>query len=213
MTRDRSEGYQAYVEMIARGIVGNAPEVHPQQLKIALDRFSDLTIEHGIDLRLVMAKFWRVKTWEKVCERIGVTPGELKKSLVFGAPPHRVLAAYGLASFYHSCVKGDSSLPVGLSKHFPPWTILKPYKVDEAIRERAHQLGIPMRIVFFLIRGNWAAIRRDGALKLVRDFILKLDERQEKRVYDARRRALHVTFYTRRNRRARLLREAAHLGG
>ncbi|WP_157412488.1 hypothetical protein [Acidovorax sp. Root217] len=211
MTRDRSDGYQAYVEMIARGIVGNAPEVHPQQLKIALDRFSDLTIEHGIDLRQVMAKFWRVKTWEKVCERIGVTPGELKKSLALGTPPQSVLAVYGLASFYHSCIKEDSSLPVGLSKHFPLWTFMNPYKVDETIRKRAHQLGVPMKIVYFLIKGNWVAVKRGGALGIVQSLLPELDHRQRKRVLDARRRTVAVKVYTRINRRRRLLEKAAVL--
>lgn len=207
MTRDNSEGYGAYVELIARGNLGNAPEVHPKQLTVALDRFSDLTIEHGIDLRPVLAKFWRVGTWEEVCERIGASSGELSKSLVFGVPPQTVLGAYGLASFYHSFLRTENSLPVGRSASLPAWTFMSPYKVDQAIRERAHQLGVPMKIVLYLIKGNWAAVRRSGALKLVRDLLMELDERHQKRIRSARRRALNLAWIARSNRRARLSRD------
>ena len=195
---DRSEGYDAYAELIARGNQNNAPEVNPQQLAFALNRFSDLTIEHGIDLRLVLAKFWRVKTWEEACARIGASSGELYKSLVFGAPPHTVLGAYGLASFFHSCVKNHRSLPVGRSNQLPNWTFTTPYKVDQGIRERAHQLGIPMRIVLLLTKGNWVEVRRIGATKLVRDFTAKLDERQQQRIRSARRQRVSFAWYARR---------------
>lgn len=201
---DNSEGYKAYVELIARGGLGNAPEVHPTQLTLALDRFSELTIEHGIDLRPVLMKFWRVGTWEEVCERIGASSGELGKSLIFGRPPHTVLGTYGLASFYHSCISTDKSLPIGRSTNLQAWTFMNPYKVDQEVRERAHQLGLPMKIVLYLIKGNWAAVRRTGALKLVRDFFMELDERQQTRIRNARRRALNLAWFNRRIRRGRL---------
>lgn len=206
MTQDSSEGYAAYVELIARGNFGDAPEVHPKQLTVALDRFSDLTIEHGVDLRSLLAKFWRVGTWEEVCDRIGASPSELRQSLLFGRPPHTVLGAYGLASFYHSCVRMESSLPTGRALNLPSWTFMPPYKVDQAIREKALQLGVPMKIVLFLIKGNWTAVRRVGALNLVRNFLLELDEKQINRIYLARRRVFHLALFARRKQRKRLLR-------
>jgi len=116
-----SEGHQAYVELLYRGMLGKAPEVKPDQLQIALARFLDLTIEHGVDLRPRLMTFWRAASWMEVCACIGAPSDELYTALFFGTAPCTTLGTYGLASFFHSCVQTDLALPHGPSTPLPRW--------------------------------------------------------------------------------------------
>ncbi len=181
-----SEGYQAYADLLYRGMRGEAPEVKPDQLKVALERFSDLTIEHGLDLRRNLMNFWRVESWIETCACIGAPSDELYKSLVFGIEPDTVLGAYGLASFFHSCIQNDLTLPTGPSTHLPKWWFASNHLIDEDIRERAHEAGLPMKVVLKMLKGNWPSIRIAGAMKKVRDLLGTLGQREREHIRRAR---------------------------
>ena len=111
MGHDRSAGYAAFSDIVMRGLLGRAPEVRPDRLLIALDRFANLSAALGPDLVKMFTSFWGVDCFQKACECIGAKPEEIWRSLVSGIQPVSVFGAYGLASFYESGVKNAPGLP------------------------------------------------------------------------------------------------------
>lgn len=185
-----SEGHQAYVELLYRGMLDKAPEVRPDQLNVGLERFSELAIEHGIDLRPRLMGFWRAASWLEVCGCIGASSDELYNALVFGVAPNTILGTYGLASFFHSCIRVDLTLPKGRPSQLPKWWISSFNKSEEDFRQRAHEAGLPMKVVLKALSGEWTDIRLAGAMKQVRALVATLEQRERERLW--RRRLLHV---------------------
>ena len=111
MGHDRSAGYAAFSDIVMRGLLGRAPEVRPDRLLIALERFARLSVALGPDLLKMFTSFWGVDSLDKACACIGAKPEEIWRSLVFGIQPVSVFGAYGLASFFESGVKNAPDLP------------------------------------------------------------------------------------------------------
>ena len=106
----QSAGYAAFSDILTRGLVARAPEVRPDGLQIALDRFAQISMIYDDGLLGMLSRFWGVDSWVKASRRMGAQPEEIRRSLLFGDPPATVLGAYGLASFFHSVVKNDAEL-------------------------------------------------------------------------------------------------------
>src|SRR5450830_624418 len=156
-----SSGYKAFVESLAHGMEGHAPEVGSPLLKVALDRFVELTLEHGIELLPIFARFWGCEEWRDVCPIIGVEAKELYGALMFGDLPRDLILIYALTSFYYSEVVNNSKYPIGLAANIPFWNFERGHR-DWHIRVQAYKSGVPMRIVYVLLLGNQAAVRELG---------------------------------------------------
>ena len=172
-----SEGRAAFANLVSRGLGGQAPEVRPDHLHVALQRFAELSVERGEDLLWMLSRFWGVKTWTAACACIGAKSDDMRRSLLFGAPPASVLGAYGLASFYHSSVKDDPDLPTGNAIDATIWSFMSGRKEDERLFDMARRSGIPTDIALLLMHGDWIAIRTRGySLKDVRRFVKSLQD-------------------------------------
>ena len=199
-----SAGYAAYSDFLERGLTGQAPELRPDRLRIALDRFAELSMGHGEDLLWMLAKFWAVDSWHSACAGIGVNPDEMRRSLVFGAPPVSVLGAYGLASFFHSSISCDPEWPTGNAPNTPIWSFMDWRKHDEYLFDLARQFGMPHDVALSFLRGDWCAMRKLGySLKDVRQFVGGL---QRYKSYAVKLRRLHLER-ARRTRRRKLVDE------
>ena len=171
-----SAGYAAFSDLLHRGLVGQAPEVRPDQLSFALQRFVELSVRHGEDLLWMFAKFWNVDSWRVACQRLGADPAEIRRSLLFGIPPESIVGVYGLASFFHSYVITAPDLPTGAPVDAPIWSFMRFKKQDELVFDWALLSGMPTEIALLLIQGDWVAIRNRGvSLRTVRRFIESLD--------------------------------------
>lgn len=173
-----SSGYKAFVELLAHGMEGSAPEVGPPLLKVALDRFAELTLEHEIELLPIFARFWGCDDWRDVCSLIGVEANELYGALMFGNLPRNLILIYALTSFYHSDVVNSSKYPSGLAANIPIWNFEHDHR-DWCIRVQAYKCGIPMHVVYLLLIGNRVAVRDLGFEMCARAFIETLDVSQQ----------------------------------
>lgn len=171
-----SNGYRAMIELLGRGLEGRAPEVGPRMLKVALDRFAELTLEHGINLRVMFAKFWGCEEWQDACKVFGVKPPEIRAALLFGSSPSSVIATYALASFFHAVIVKDDVLPIGPAVRTPDWKFKSNFSAHPRIRSRAREFGIPMRVIYWVFLGDWSTVRRFGyPIKELRRFIVTLE--------------------------------------
>lgn len=182
-----SDGYRALVELLGCGMEGRAPEVGPRMLKVALDRFAELTLEHGVDLFPMFSRFWAKNDLQGACEVSSANPQEIRAALLFGTPPNSVISAYVLASFFHAVIVKEDGLPIGPAVRTPSWKFKTNFLVHSRIKCRAREFGIPMRIMYWVFLGDWSAIRRFGySNKELRRFVATL-ESWEQLVIHARR--------------------------
>ncbi len=182
-----SDGYRALVKLLGCGMEGRAHEVGPQMLKVALDRFAELTLEHGVDLFSMFSKFWAKNDFRGACEVSSANPQEIRAALLLGTPPKSVISAYVLASFFHAIIVKEDSLPIGPAVRTPSWKFKTNFVVLPLIKDRAIEFGIPMRVMYWVFLGDWSAIRRFGySNRELRRFVAAL-EIWEQLVINARR--------------------------
>lgn len=175
LLHSNSGGYEAFVELLARGLEGCAPEVGPRLLRVALNRFAELTLEHDVDLLPMFAEFWAHKDWREACNKSGVNAHEIRGALMFGAAPRGVLSAYVLASFFHAEVARNHRLPSGRAARVPRWNFKSRFLRNAEIKCQAHEFGMPMHVVYLLFSGDWVAVRKLGyPIKEVRRFVATL---------------------------------------
>lgn len=180
LSHNFSNGYVAFAKLFARGLEGNACEVGPQQMKVALDRFSELSLEHDVDLLSIFAEFWACKDWRDVCKDIGAKYREIRRALILGVPPVCVISTYVVASFFNARIASDITLPNGPASCVAKWKFRCEFPEHWDIRYRAHEFGMPMRVIYWLLVGDWAAVRKLGyALKNVRKFVSTLEHWQQ----------------------------------
>ncbi len=182
-----SAGYRALVALLCCGMEGRAPEVGPRMLKVALDRFAELTLEHGVDLFPMFSNFWEKKDLRGACEVSGANPQEIRAALLFGTPPNSVISTYVLASFFYTVILKEDGLPIGPAVRTPCWTFKTNFLVHSRIKCQAREFGIPMRVMYWVFLGDWSAIRRLGySTKELRRFVATL-ESLDQLIINARR--------------------------
>ncbi len=171
-----SGGYESLITLVAQGFQECVPELTPREMKGALDRFADLTLEHGIDLLPMFAEFWAVERWEEACAQTNANKAEIRQALLFGYAPAEVLSVYILASFFKSEIKNNVSLPNGKPQKIPNWKFKTAFLIHNSIHCSAHDFGMPMRVVYNIALGDWVGIGKLGyCLKEVRRFVASLD--------------------------------------
>ena len=200
VSREPSKGYLALSDLLCSGMRGEAREVEPAQLKIALNRFSELSLVYKVDLMQMLVTFWQAESWQDVCACIGASSRELYRALVFGTEPRSVLGAYGLASFFHACVLRDTALLNKQQPYQELWTI-EVTRTNQAIGAQAFALGLPMSAVLGMLSGNWSIARAAGKMKKLRSFIPSLPPREQRLLRRARRTYLILHRYTLRKRK------------
>ena len=196
-----SKGYLAFADLLYRGMKGEATEVKPDELKTALDRFSELSLVHRVDLMRRLTTFWEVKSWQDVCACIGASSGELFQSLVFGVQPRSVLAAYGLASFFHSNVACDTTLPSGQ----PADQVLLGMDgstADLRIAGHAFKAGLSIDLIVSILSGDWSIARTAGTMRSLRNFSATLKQDLQWRIRQNRKQYVMLNRHTLRKRKS-----------
>lgn len=187
LSHSYSDGYVALAKLLSRGLEGAATEVGPLQMKIALDRFADLTLEHDIDLLSIFAEFWARRDWRDACKDAGANSKEVRNALLFGVSPACVITNYVLASFFNVRIVDDVDFPSGPASRVSAWKFKYGFPEHPSIRCRAHEFGMPMRVIYTVLVGDWLAVRDLGyAIKNVRQFVATLESWQQLAIHARR---------------------------
>jgi len=175
-----SSGHVAFAKLLMQGLEGRACEVGPQRLKVALERFSELSLEHDVDLLPTFAEFWGCKDWRDACKEAGAKYPEIRRALIFGAPPVSVISTYVVASFFNARIANGVGFPRGPALRMARWKFKCEFREHSAIRRRAYEFGVPMRVMYWMLVGDWAAVRKFGyPLAKVRKFVSTLESCQQ----------------------------------
>lgn len=187
LSHSYSDGYAAFAKLLWCSLEGQSTEVGVRQLKIALDRFAELSLEHGVDLLTIFAGIWDRKDWRDACKDAGANPKEVRSALLFGAPPTCVISIYALISFFNIRIASNINLPRGLAQRVSAWKFNCGFPEHFSIRCQAHEFGIPMRVMYLVLVGDWVAVRKFGyAIKGIRQFVASLESWQQLAIHARR---------------------------
>lgn len=152
-----------------------------------MDRFSELSLEHDVDLLSNFAEFWACNNWRDVCKEVGAKYNEIRRALVLGVPPVCVISTYVVASFFEARIANDIELPSGPASCVAKWKFRCEFPEHWSIRYRAYDFGMPMRVTYWMLVGDWAAVRKFGyPLKNVRKFVATLESWQQLAIHARR---------------------------